>query len=78
MHPPPKKGRAAQTTGRRERSKNGNNMKNLESSAAALYDGGWRAEDAPELAAEYGLTPAEAEDLCEKLAGFEEETKWQK
>ena len=53
-------------------------MKNLESSAAALYDGGWRAEDAPELAAEYGLTPAEAEDLCEKLAGFEEETKWQK
>lgn len=41
--------------------------------AAALYDGGWRAGDAEALATEYGLTEAEAVELCEALAEMERE-----
>ena len=40
-------------------------------SAAALYDGGWRATDKEELAAEYGLTEEEADDIAEDLKDME-------
>ncbi len=45
----------------------------VEDSAAALYDGGWRAEDFDELAKEYNLTPEEAGEICSKLKAFEDE-----
>lgn len=41
------------------------------SSAAALYDGGWRASDKDELMEEYELTEEEADRLCEILADYE-------
>lgn len=47
-------------------------MKDLEMSAAALYDGGWRAEDREELISEYQLTEQEADELVEKLAEYED------
>lgn len=40
----------------------------IETSAAALYDGGWRATDKEQLIKEYELTEAEAEAICAKLA----------
>lgn len=46
-------------------------MKDLSSSAAALYDGGWRAEDREELIEEYELTEEEADEICELLARME-------
>lgn len=39
----------------------------VESSAAALYDGGWRAEDRVQLMEEYALTDDEADALCAEL-----------
>lgn len=39
--------------------------------AAALYDGGWRAEDKEQLVAEYGLTEEEAEIIAEDLKNME-------
>ena len=39
----------------------------LETVAASLYDGGWRAEDIDELVEEYGLTVEYAEKLTEVL-----------
>lgn len=42
-------------------------MNDIESTAAALWDGGWRAADHDDLIAEYGLTEAEADAICEKL-----------
>lgn len=47
-------------------------MTDIRSSAAALYDGGWRAEDRNELVSEYNLTAEEADEICEMLALFEE------
>lgn len=40
-------------------------------SAAALYEGGWRAGDAHEIAEEYGLDYDEAYRLCAELADIE-------
>lgn len=47
-------------------------IKDFESSAAALYDGGWRAEDKEELMQEYDLTEEEAEKICTLLASYED------
>lgn len=47
-------------------------MKDIEASAAALYDGGWRAEDREEMIFCYGLSEAEADAICEVLKTFEE------
>ena len=41
------------------------------SSAAALYDGGWRANDKEQLIKEYELSEEDAELICERLAEFE-------
>ena len=46
-------------------------IKDIESSAAALYDGGWRADDREELIAEYQLSEEEADAICEKLKEYE-------
>lgn len=50
-------------------------MKDIEMSASALYDGGWRAEDKEQLMAEYGLSDEEATEICEWLKEFEESDK---
>lgn len=42
------------------------------SSAAALYDGGWRAKDKEQLIEEYVLTEDEAERICYFLYEFDE------
>lgn len=47
-------------------------MKGFDMSAAALYDGGWRAEDKEQLIAEYDLTEAEATEICEWLKEMED------
>lgn len=46
-------------------------MTDYRTCAAALYDGGWRAEDRDELISEYGLTEEEVNELCEILTEFE-------
>jgi hypothetical protein len=46
-------------------------MKDITSAAAALYDGGWRADDRDELIAEYDLTEEEADAICEMLREYE-------
>ena len=43
----------------------------LESSAAALYDGGWRAKDKEDLMQEYGIDEDKADAICELLKGYE-------
>lgn len=45
-------------------------LKDVQASAAALYDGGWRAGDKEELMAEYGLSEEEAESVCQYLEEF--------
>ena len=40
-------------------------------SAAALYDGGWRAEDKEQLIKEYDLTEEEVERICYFLYEFD-------
>lgn len=47
-------------------------MTDFTSSAAALYDGGWRSEDKEDLIQEYDLTEEEAGTLCAILANYEE------
>lgn len=47
-------------------------IKDVESSAAALYDGGWRATDRAQLIQEYELTDDEADALCVELARYAE------
>jgi len=42
-------------------------IKDILSSAAALYDGGWRSEDREELIQEYNLTEEEVNILCDAL-----------
>jgi hypothetical protein len=43
----------------------------FESSAAALYDGGWRAADREDLIAEYNLATDEADAICAELAEYD-------
>lgn len=50
-------------------------LKDVTSSAAALYDGGWRAEDKDQLIAEYDLTEDEADILCAELENMEPEIR---
>jgi phage/plasmid-associated DNA primase len=45
-------------------------MKDTQMSAAALYDGGWRASDRDQLQAEYQLTDQETDELCKALAAM--------
>lgn len=45
----------------------------IQSIAASLYDGGWRAEDHDQMYAEYGFSPVELADICEALEEFEQE-----
>lgn len=47
-------------------------LKDIESSAAALYDGGWRSADRDQLIAEYDLTANEADVLCKELERIQE------
>lgn len=47
-------------------------LKDISSSAAALYDGGWRSADADQLRTEYDLTEEETQELCAALANLEE------
>ena len=47
-------------------------FKGFSGSAAALYDGGWRAEDRDQLIAEYDLTDEDADVICEFLAEYAE------
>ena len=50
-------------------------MMDYQTSAASLYDGGWRAEDREQLISEYDLTEKEADEICEWLKKFEESDK---
>ena len=50
-------------------------MKDYLASAAALYDGGWRAEDRDQLIEEYDLTEEEADKLCEILEELEKDAE---
>ena len=50
-------------------------LKDVSSSAAALYDGGWRSADADQLRTEYDLTEEETQELCATLADIEEKNK---
>lgn len=47
-------------------------MNDIYSSAAALYDGGWRAGDRDELIVEYDLTDEVVDTICEILKQYEE------
>lgn len=47
-------------------------MKDFESSASALYDGGWRCSDREELMQEYCMTESEVEEICIELNRIEE------
>lgn len=40
----------------------------ISSTAAALYDGGWRQDDREALMAAYDMTAEEAEQICAELA----------
>ena len=48
-------------------------IKDVQSSAAALYDGGWRAADKDDLIEEYGLTEQEAQEICAELEKYEKQ-----
>ena len=43
----------------------------LETEAASLYDGGWRAEDRDAIQKEYDLTDDDTDAIVEKLAEYE-------
>lgn len=47
-------------------------MKDYETMAAHLYDGGWRAEDAEEIQKEYGLDVFDLEEIVAWLKNMEE------
>jgi hypothetical protein len=49
-----------------------NKMNDLETTAANLYDGGWRAANKEELIKEYGFTVDEIEIIIKYLASYEE------
>jgi hypothetical protein len=42
-------------------------LKDIESSAASLYDGGWRARDREQLMQEHDLMEDEADSICTEL-----------
>lgn len=46
-------------------------LNDITSSAASLYDGGWRASDRDQLTAEYNLPDEDADALCAALADME-------
>lgn len=46
---------------------------NTEYTAAALYEGGWRAADKEMLMTEYELTETEVNKICELLTKYETE-----
>ena len=43
---------------------------NLQSMAAALFDGGWKAEERAELIAEYDLSSEVADQICDLLLEY--------
>lgn len=43
----------------------------IESCAAALYDGGWRSKDRDEIKEEYNMDDEWADAICEKLKEYE-------
>lgn len=47
-------------------------MIELETAAASLYDGGWRASDGDAIQKEYDLTDDETDVIVEKLKEYEE------
>lgn len=53
-------------------------IKDYEASIAALYDGGWKAEDRDQLIKEYELTDEEADKICEILEKYEKENDHEK
>lgn len=55
-----------------EEEKEPDRIEDIESSAAALYDGGWRADDRDQLIEEYNLHPDDADAICEKLEEYED------
>jgi hypothetical protein len=46
-------------------------VRDYESMAAALYDGGWRAEDREQLKAEYELTDDDVDRIVDLLAEYD-------
>jgi len=46
-------------------------MKDYGSMAAALYDGGWRAEDRDQLKVEYDLSDEDLERIIDLLATYD-------
>ena len=46
----------------------------MQSKVAALYDGGWRAEDRDEMKTEYDLTDDEVDEICEGFESLAEDT----
>lgn len=50
-----------------------NHISDIATSAAALYDGGWRADDRDRLITEYDLTVEDADAICEALHDIEED-----
>ena len=50
-------------------------LKTPRDDAAVLYDGGWRPDDMSELAATYGLTPEEADELYPYLVELDEQIR---
>mgnify|MGYP001363885076 CR=1 FL=1 len=48
-------------------------LRNITSSAAALYDGGWRSTDKEQMMDEYDLEEQEAEAICNELEKMEAE-----
>lgn len=49
-------------------------LKDIEHSAAALYDGGWRSQDKEQLQQEYHLSDEEAEEIAAALEALD--TDW--
>ena len=45
-------------------------MRDYESTASALYDGGWRVKDRDQLQAEYDLTDEDVERIIDLLATY--------
>ena len=46
-------------------------MTDVETSAAFLYDGGWRSADREELMREYDLSESETDEICKSLDYYE-------
>ena len=45
-------------------------IEDFQGTAAALYDGGWRADEKEEIMEEYGISSWEADQICEYLEEF--------